>query len=75
MSSTINNTSLVAEPDWGNTAPAWRLPGWAEPIVRCDFFLKNYLMYANTLTDGREHISWIDDHNKEKGILNFPEKG
>jgi len=29
-----NTTLALGEPDWGNTAPAWRLPGWAEPIVR-----------------------------------------
>jgi len=30
----VNTTLPGGEPDWGNTAPAWRLPGWAEPIVR-----------------------------------------
>jgi len=29
----VNMTVPYEEPQW-NSAPAWKLPGWAEPIVR-----------------------------------------
>jgi len=28
-----NIAATYEEPDWGNTAPAWKLPGWAEPVM------------------------------------------
>ena len=33
MAKNDNIAAPSKEPDWGNTAPAWVLPGWAEPVV------------------------------------------
>ncbi|KAH8594930.1 hypothetical protein B0O99DRAFT_652438 [Bisporella sp. PMI_857] len=33
MTLNLNITIPSDEPDWGNTAPAWKLPGWAEPVM------------------------------------------
>jgi hypothetical protein len=33
MAMAMNVTVPIEEPEW-NSKPAWKLPGWAEPIVR-----------------------------------------
>ena len=35
MSTDLENLTLVEEPQW-NSTPAWKLPGWAEPLVLVD---------------------------------------
>lgn len=32
---TMTTKSTTTEPSW-NSTPAWKLPGWAEPLVRMD---------------------------------------
>jgi hypothetical protein len=35
MDTVLENLTINEEPQW-NSSPAWKLPGWAEPLVRVD---------------------------------------
>ncbi|KAG9243113.1 PAP2 superfamily-domain-containing protein [Calycina marina] len=56
-----NNT--MPEPDWGNTAPAWRLPGWAEPIMVAS------ILVASMVFTRKKNYRVFDRRRKPGGIL------
>jgi hypothetical protein len=66
-----NMTVAYEEPEW-NSAPAWKLPGWAEPVVwDLDCLVGSR---ANKLKDGCQHTHWIYDNHKETRLPNLRTK-
>jgi hypothetical protein len=66
----MNLTVPIEEPDWGS-APAWKLPGWGEPVVRNPWANVCPYLLTGDFTDGRKHFSSIDDNQQKTRLPNI----
>jgi hypothetical protein len=63
------NITVPYEPPQWNSAPAWKLPGWGEPVVSLANALSRH--HTDINEDGGEYFSCINGLQQETRLSHF----